>query len=279
MKRNGEMYLLILTLSLILLMIGCKDIDLQSTWRDREIKIDGSDAEWKNLLMYHEKSKIAFASCNDEHYLYLVMVVADRDERRMIMRSGFTVWFDGSGGSDESFGVHFPLGMQGGPKSISENREDIRTSKKEESKEPSFEMKETELEIIGPGDGETNRMSTPGGKGIQISMSHSQDRLVYELKIALKRTVDEPYGISAENGTTIGVGFAVNESEIHLGSGPPSGGPGGDSGGGFGGGPGGGPPSGGPGGSSGSSRGQQQSQSTLNIWANLQLAIPNSGPK
>jgi hypothetical protein len=284
MKENIGLYLLILSTGVLLSIIGCKDIDIQSTWRNQDIIIDGSDTEWKDLLMYHNKSKIAFASCNDDKNLYLIMVIGDREEQRQIMRSGLTVYLDGTGGSDESFGVHFPLGMKGGPQPMSDERTDKQHQMKDFSrnsqKEMSFDFKGTEMEIIGPGDNETTRMSIAGGKGIQISMERSQDKLIYELKIALTRTVDEPYGVNAIAGSTIGIGFVVNETENNKGDRPGGDMGGGPPGGGMGGGPpgggmGGGPPSGGMGGGpSEGGAGREKTQDALDIWANLRLATP-----
>jgi hypothetical protein len=290
MKKNVGLYLIILFTGILAFLAGCKDIEIQSTWRNRTVTIDGSDEEWKDLLMYHEKSKIAFASCNDDTDLYLIMVIGDRDEQRRIMMSGFTIYLDETGGSDESFGVRFPLGMKGGPMSTSHDRSEMQNKMKDFSKDTQKELFSdrlgTEMEIIGPSDNETNRMSISGGKGIQLRVARALDNLIYEMKIALKRTVDTPYGINANTGSAIGVGFFVNEIESSSGGGPPgSGMGGGPPGGGMGGGPPGGgspgggmsdgPSGGGPqGGGAGRGSNQQQSQGTIDIWATLQLATP-----
>jgi hypothetical protein len=293
MKNRLGFSLLILSTVLLPSIIGCKDIEIKSTWRNRDIIVDGSDREWKDLLLYHAKSKIAFGSCNDDKNLYLILVIGDRSEQRQIMRSGLTVYFDGTGGSDESFAVRFPLGMRGDPRMMSQFHQDRKTGSNDLSRDTLtdllFEKKETEMEIIGPNNDETTRMSAIGGKGIQISMVRAEDKLIYELKIALARTVDEPYGIDAIIGSTVGVGFIVTENEVERGGpngGHPDGGmDGGPPGGGMGGGPpgggmDGGPPGGGHArGGTGRGSGQEQNQGAIDIWANLRLATPTTVPE
>jgi hypothetical protein len=285
MKKNVGWYYLILITGILAIPAGCKDIEMQSTWRNRTITIDGSDEEWKDLLMYHDKSKIAFASCNDDTNLYLIMVIGDRDEQRQIMMAGLTIYFDGNGGSNESFGVRFPLGMRGGRQFLSRDRSGMQSRMKDFSKdaqiEPFSDLLGTEMEIIGPGENETNRMSISGGKGIQLYVSREDDKLIYEMKIALKQTVNAPYGINANTESAIGIGFVVNKIENPFSGGPPGdgmgGGPPGD-------GMGGGPPGGGmgggpPGGGQGRGPRQQPNQGAIDIWATLQLATPSAVPK
>ena len=50
-KPRGVVSLGILLLSTFSL-VGCKDIELKSTWLDREINIDGKQDDWENFLMF-----------------------------------------------------------------------------------------------------------------------------------------------------------------------------------------------------------------------------------
>ncbi len=72
----------------VVIMAGCNDTELQSTWRDREIVIDGSDAEWQGNSYLFQKTKTTLGMCNDEHYMYLCLVVSDRQTERQMTGRG-----------------------------------------------------------------------------------------------------------------------------------------------------------------------------------------------
>ena len=45
--------------------------DFPGAWRDRELTLDGSAAEWEGTLRRIEKSEIYVGILNDDEYLYL----------------------------------------------------------------------------------------------------------------------------------------------------------------------------------------------------------------
>jgi hypothetical protein len=104
--------------SLLLLansLAGCNDIELASKWRDREISIDGDQADWSGILRFLEDEQTSVGVVNDGDFLYLCLVSSSQGPVMQTVRSGFTVWFDREGGKKKNFGIKFPLGMQGEP--------------------------------------------------------------------------------------------------------------------------------------------------------------------
>ena len=105
-------HLLILSLALSM-MIGCSTLQLESTWKDRDITLDGKGGEWLGAKYYFEDSAISVGLINDEQYLYVSMMTENPMIRAQIMRQGLIVWLDPEGGKNKTFGIKFPLGRQG----------------------------------------------------------------------------------------------------------------------------------------------------------------------
>lgn len=282
MKPRSKYSTIFIVLFCVLVMAGCNDTQLQSSWRNREIIIDGSDAEWQDISVYFQKSKVVFGICNDEKYVYMCMVISDHQTEREIIGRGFTVWCDAKGGNEKVFGIHFPLGFQETKIQRNETGNDDEPGKREQI----FQQMTSEMEILGPGKEERVRMTAPGTQGVRAQFAHSSnENLVYELRLPLKPNTDQPYAIGADTGKTIGIGFEVAEADREamkkrMGEeGEPRGGRGG--GGGGGGGRGGGRSRGKSSGSEGvSPDGGSSSHEALNIWMRVTLAsMPAAGGK
>jgi hypothetical protein len=280
--RNGylaSLSICILSVTLVCLasaMYGCSSaIELSSAWRDREVVVDGSDSDWQGATTYIKGSNLALGIRNDNDYLYTCVIMMDRQMQMQMMASGFTVWFDPEGGKNRAFGIHFPLGMQGQqPPTALEGRTNPEEAQK------LIEQSQRELEIIGPGKEERERIHLMQAHGINAKLGTNQEFLVYELKVPLRGSADHPYAIGMKDGQAVGIGFETAELNREMmkeqfggmgrggggRGGPPTGGgempPGG-----------GGPPSGGPPGMGSPGGGRPES---LKLWTRVQLAPGNT---
>jgi len=116
-KRFVFAFMILVLLSVFI--SGCGKPKLYSKWRNRQITIDGKFEDWQNDIAYYdENTRVSIGVINDDTYLYICLITRNRGLMEQLMRSGFNVWFDPEGGSDKVFGIHFPLGMQGGGMSI-----------------------------------------------------------------------------------------------------------------------------------------------------------------
>jgi hypothetical protein len=216
---------LLLTVSLA----GCNEIKLSSNWCDREISIDGDQADWSGALRFLEDQQASVGVLNDGDFLYLCLVSSNQGPVMQTVMSGFTVWFDREGGKKKNFGVKFPLGMPGGAMPM------IDRSKTKEPEMPRefLDASLKEIEIIGPGEGQLNRAPDFEDQGIQVKIVETNGRFVYELKVPLAITSDHPYAIGAKEGKPVGIGFEAGEpNRPEMGERPsdggfPGGGPGG----------------------------------------------------
>ncbi len=87
-------------------------MDVNSTFRDRPIVIDADAGEWAGLSLHTEKN-VSFAVCNDSSYIYILLTTSDHSLQRQFSGLGINLWFDASGGSEKTFGIHYPLRIAG----------------------------------------------------------------------------------------------------------------------------------------------------------------------
>jgi uncharacterized membrane protein YgcG len=276
-------------IALIVIIIGCGGREIMSRLYDRPIIIDGVDTgdEWENARNYFEKEKVTVGIVNKPDTVYVRLSTRDRQIQRNLLAMGLTVWFDERGGRNKTIGIHFPIGMQGGGRSMMgrntpNNRSDTPTAggNNQEQLKKLLDSSQMEVELIGPGKNERSTVSIIDSQqyGIQCRIGDTQGNLVYELQIPLKRTESCHYGIARNEVSAIGLGLETGKMDFEKmrqqgGERGRSGGmrPGGGIGGGVGGGAGrGGGRGGGTGGGMGP--GRQRMMESLELWLKVRLA-------
>jgi hypothetical protein len=247
------------------MLISCSTLELESTWKDRDITMDGKSGDWLGAKYYFEDSAVSVGLINDEQHLYVSMMTENPMLRTQIMRQGLIVWLDSQGGKSKSFGIKFPLGRQG------EEQEGKGIAQREMMDEMAREemmlkLQETmtELEVLGPDEQVLAKMDIEDAQGIEVKMRNAGGTFVYELKIPLATSEGYPFAVGVKPGDMIGVGFLSPKMQMQRSSGMRGGGmPGG--GGGMGG-------RGGKGGGMGMGGMSRQMPQELKIWAKVQLA-------
>ncbi len=279
MKKIEILKAAVLSLSIIILLfsqVGCSAFEIDSLWREKEILIDGNSSDWLGALVYLEDNGVSVGIQNDEHDLYICLLAESSFLRSQVMRRGFTLWFDPAGGKDKTFGIKFPIGMP-----IPETRPQARIEPIDridrEQKLERIESLNDKLEILGPGKSDQRRIPLNKVKGIEVFIDAASGLLVYELKVPLKQSDENPYAIQASAGDTLGVGFEMPKTDRGALRGERPGGAGVGSGGGVSGGMGGKGGMRGGGGRSGGRGGMSSSSSEagkgLKIWVKTLLAF------
>jgi len=280
-------------LSLILWTAGCGEVELNSSWKDREIVVDGYSDDWLDTLYYFEEDNVSVGFFNDSDYLYVCLLAEDFMLQDQVVRQGFTLWFDAAGGKEKRFGIKFPLGVQAmmrekmpmrqgempveGDEMPMRQEGERRERPDPEKMRKAFEETLKELEIVGPGKEEVRRIAVENVKGLTVKVRNETGLLVYELQIPLRSDDPDEFAIGTLAGAVIGVGMEVPKMDLNKmreamggrGGGRPGGmPPGGER-------PGGMTPGGRPGGMGGmGTRGMPDIPDGLKIWAKLQLASP-----
>jgi hypothetical protein len=187
-------------------LAGCKNLELNSHWRDWKIAIDGVNSEWENSTTYIEDEKVLIGVINDEDFLYISLISDNPILRRQMMGQGFIVWFDPAGGKKKVFGIQYPLGLQEmgvpimdliGPDADNQKRKEI------------IEESLTELKILRSDEDDWHRMMVKDAVGIEVKVSDAGP-FVYELRVPLHISKQYPNAIGAE-GKPIGIGFEMQK--------------------------------------------------------------------
>ncbi len=210
---SSRLFLLVFSV-LFIFLLGCKKLELTSNWKDRVVTVDGENTEWQNKLTYIENKNVSIGLINDENSLYVCLITNDRQLQRQIMGMGFTLWFDSTGDKGKKFGIRFPLGLR--ESGMSGTRQGISGENSERFQEL-FENSLTELEILGPGKYDVNRMAISELSGIDIHVGLFNGSFVYELKVPLAQGKDHPYAIGTKPGEKIGIGFETPEIKMREG--------------------------------------------------------------
>ena len=204
------------------LLQGCGNtVDVASNWSNSAVVIDGKAGDWLSLQPIKD-SPVLLGMRNDQDYLYLCLESSDRQFRQQLMGLGMTIWFEPKGG--EKIGIHYPLGMgrmgpgagygapggempasgppDGGPADVDGPAAEKGGNTPEIVKE---------LEILGPGKNDVDRMPLIQAAGIEIQIGHSGGAVVYELKIPLQKSAKHPYAIAARPGSKVDVNFETGK--------------------------------------------------------------------
>jgi hypothetical protein len=199
------------------LLEGCSSTVLVSRWTNGDVAIDGKGAAWNDSLVVLDDKQTSVALLNDEQYLYVNMRSTNRDLERQVIERGVTFWFDRDGGEQKRFGVRFPLGIDrfGEMGGFRRGEGELRPYRRRDS----IYVPVNDVEILGPDQGEQQRVAIDNSGGIDARFQVSHDTLTYTLKVPISSSGYFPHTIGARPGAVIGVTIA---SANAMSSGRPS---------------------------------------------------------
>lgn len=205
---------------------ACREYEMNSQWKARNIVVDGSASDWSGLLGYIEDKNVSIGIVNDGRFLYICLTSGDRSRRLQVMSQGMTLWFDPNGKHEKAFGIRFPLGRGNAaagrkrpPAGTSgKNREALRSGTQGAGaarKKLAGDLKRlfSKLEILGPGKNDVRKISLTDIRGIRVGIDRQSDMLTYELKIPLALSETLPNAIGTLPGKTIGLGIEIPKME------------------------------------------------------------------
>jgi hypothetical protein len=182
--HHGQPLLVVVFLILVppLLLHGSSPPELSCSWRDREIRIDGDDEDWRDLTRPVAGQKFAMGLLNDAEALYLCLVTKDRATSAQITRQGLILWFSRPDDRKHGFGVQFPFDGAGPMPGRPAGRE--------------------ALGIFGPGRKDVRRVPMEEAGGIVACVGVHGDLVVYEARLPIKAGGGE-YAVAAEPGGNV----------------------------------------------------------------------------
>lgn len=244
---------------------------LASAWRPGINMEDDQSTEYE----YFEKEKIGVKFSNDGDNLYVTVKTIDHDTQMKIIHSGMTIWFDSTGGTNKTFGIHYPLGTASVP---APNHARGSHEAPDEMNDYSLYNERLrraldQLEIIGPGPLDrlqTEVTSAGETHGINVHLRDTMGSLTCELTLPMNSGIGRRLAIGTGTGKLIGVGiFTEVQQRMHS---RPEGAPSGFSGG---------APSGGMGGGMNGTHGHRRPEGSENpgeantpieLWMKVKIA-------
>lgn len=76
----------------------------------KTVAVDGDDVDWREPMLYDEKSDLLVGVKNDNENLYVCIKTANEATIRRLMTTGISLWFNNQGNDEKSFGLNFPMG-------------------------------------------------------------------------------------------------------------------------------------------------------------------------
>ncbi|HEY3380881.1 MAG TPA: hypothetical protein VGK32_03890 [Vicinamibacterales bacterium] len=164
--------------------------DIASVWRDREIRIDGVDEEWRDLTVPVKGQRFAAGFVNDADALYICIVTKDRVTATQIERQGLIVWLNRANEKKRTFGIQYPVDAM---------RRRVETDPGDV------------LAILGPGRNDVQRAPMTDTGGIRVAVGVHGNLVVYELKVPLQSGGGPGYTLKAQPGDRLRVELQTPE--------------------------------------------------------------------
>ena len=210
--------LFLIALCFTLLMTACEEeaAGIRSSWRDREIYVDGKDPEWKGCPKYYDEDTMTSVSLlNDENHLFIRVTTENQEIQRQILIQGLTVWFEQKGEKKRKMGVHFPVGI---PR---EKRMQMFRDASKDQQDPFrglLEKGQREIQLLGPGEYEQKTMpvSEIRNYDMDVKINKTERDLVYELKIPITKTEENRHAFLHPGKESFRLGFQVGDREKEI---------------------------------------------------------------
>lgn len=213
---SSTLLISILSLVATFAFFGCRSsLELRSGWTSQTLKIDGSGAGLNEATTNIPGPDVLVGIKNDKDNLYICMITSNRMTQMQMLALGSTVWIDGEGKKNKTFGVRFPVAglLQGHRFPARENQEDLNRL---------IDVAQRQFEIIGSQTDEIRRIPVQEGKGVEARLGYANETLMCELKVPLQKSDAHPYAVNSEPAKTISIGLETGPFSAAM-MGQPSG--------------------------------------------------------
>ncbi len=190
-----------------------------SAWRDRDVRIDGSDEEWQGQELPVSREHFSLGIMNDGDFLYLCLPTKDMSTKAQIGGAGLVVWLDPAGGKKRQFGLHFPVpNPPGAPGTRRRPAQEPEKGAPPPEGQSQVEGQEA-IGVLGPNGKDAQLVPLDEAGGIEARVGVHGDLMVYELKVPLKRSADDRYAPNIDAGQT--VRMEIETAPLRAGTFPP----------------------------------------------------------
>jgi hypothetical protein len=189
-----------------LLAAGCNDFNLASSWKDREVKVDGYDHEW-GAVEGLQAEGVTVKAMNDESTLYLMLSADSGWAKKQLLgvfHQDLLIWFAPQGSAKATRGLKaslVPSPFRNLPQSLRDER-------------PYLEAASHQLSFIKPGDAEYPRPLAEGSKEAAFEVGDEVGEVVWELAVPLKSDDRHAFSLDAKPGQLLL--FGLQATPIHA---------------------------------------------------------------
>ncbi len=189
-----------------LLLTSCSSLKIQSVYRKQAVTIDGKSGDWAHVpLIFNETPPMMIGAQNDSSVLEIVLVFRNSNLLQVLLRRGFSIWFD----EDEQFGIDY----MGRMPSLNENGYSAQNEPSYSGPPPGFHsLNSSDFTAI---DQTTNRyMALQDIKNLAAALSLDHNNYCLELRIPLTGE-ERDFGAMASDENQIMLKIKSKESNRH----------------------------------------------------------------
>lgn len=220
MNFRNLLKLSIVFISVFLIAACSSGTVIQNNWRSYEITVDGNFQDWKNNLKLLPDQKISLGFTNDDKFFYMCLVTEDRMKVMQMTRAGFITWFIPSSGSENTFGIKYPLPNKNIP------REQMQSMGREMFQQGGMDKivnmmleKQNEMQILNSDKYSLSLLPVENKDGIKAKLGYIEGKFVYELQVPLAVHDDYAFQIASLPGDKIQIKFETEQGESAAGRG------------------------------------------------------------
>lgn len=203
-RLNRHLLLTVAAVSVPLLLIGCKELEVETIWTENSIDIDGSASEWADLeTTYFEEQKVLIGLSNDNDNIYLLVRFGDPSWIQTMRMGSLTVWLDKAGKKKERLGIRYYGGPQ--PARIADRR-----NPEEDRIIP------TRLTVVTTDPDKEVSIPSDGSRGPSAAFLITSGLYTCEIRIPMLEDPDSGYGIEIKPGESLMIGLELKVNREQM---------------------------------------------------------------
>jgi len=188
-----------------------KEEIIESKWTAQPPRIDGLNDDWSGDVLTSEKGvNVDYAVRNDAQNLYVLFVFKDPKSLSSIDATGITLYFNTEGKKKKNNGVHFIKKQVTADQLIAslEKHGEILTEEQRQTIKAKRAIIMFDAEMVGKKDTEASETAPiPGALRPAFRTTQKGNEVIYEFRVPLARPETFPWGIGAEPGQNVNIGF------------------------------------------------------------------------